>query len=191
MTGDQPPRHDTNLQTNAVEANALLLEVESLKNRGNVEFHKGKALAKHTAGKNILSEACLRYAEGIQALAKADTHLAEHKQQQQELHTVGSCTNSSRRLNTDCPESDALLVVDGEGVLSELSSRADNLRSALYLNLAAVNLLLEEWAPALACCTHVIDGLCRDVIEDAKAALPAPVGAAESRRCALLGGRHE
>eukprot|EP00611_Tribonema_gayanum_P023037 TRINITY_DN4758_c0_g1_i1.p1 TRINITY_DN4758_c0_g1~~TRINITY_DN4758_c0_g1_i1.p1 ORF type:complete len:238 (+),score=67.57 TRINITY_DN4758_c0_g1_i1:66-716(+) len=31
-----------------------------------------------------------------------------------------------------------------------------SLETALYLNLAAANLLLEEWTPALACCTEVL-----------------------------------
>lgn len=182
--------HNLDQPTNAEEeaaAEALLRNVESLKDKGNIEFHKGRALAKHTAGKNILSDVCLCYAEGIQALAKVDAHLTQLRKRDSSRSTTdavrqsgNSSSGNSSSHATCCPEENA------GGTAAEMSSRADTLRSALYLNLAAVNLLMEEWTPALACCTHVIEGLCQDVIARAKTAeraTPVPVGPG-SRRCA-------
>lgn len=129
-------------------AASLLSEVETCKDKGNIEFHKGRVLAKHTAGKDSISEACIFYAEGIQALAKADACLAGLGR-----HTDPGPTSPGE---------------EGAGVSSNLRKRADTIRPSLYLNLAACNLLLSEWTAAIACCTHVLEG-CGDAIQAAAA----------------------
>lgn len=125
---------------------SLLDQAESCKNSGNGEFHKGKVLVKHTAGKNSLANACVLYAEGIQSLMEADKWLSENHK---DINSVGDMGGEQS---------------DQENAVARLRSRAEDLRPALFLNLAACNLLLEEWGPALACCSHVIDR-CQDIIE--------------------------
>lgn len=136
-------------------ASSLLSAVESCKDRGNIEFHKGRALAKHTAGKSLLSDACMLYAEGIQALAKADAILARLGHQGAGVDPV----SSSSRISKD---------ETGVGTLAALCERADTVRPSLYLNLAMCNVLLQEWTAAIACCTHVLER-CGDAIAAAAA----------------------
>ncbi|CAM9997345.1 unnamed protein product, partial [Choristocarpus tenellus] len=107
-------------------AKSMFGEAEVLKERGNKEFLKGKALVKHTAGKNFLSDACLCYAEGLQKVARGK-----------------ECLDRLQRCSDD--EFD-----------QSLHNQGSTIEIALYLNLAACNLLLSEWDPALACCTQVL-----------------------------------
>lgn len=127
----------------------FLSEAERLKNRGNIEFQKGRVLAKHTAGKNLISDACLLYAEGLRALASVDEGLAKLVGQEEEEVAVDSDQPSSPQTQQD-PETIP-------ATLSALSERADLIRPTLYLNLAACNLILNEKAAAIACCTHVLE----------------------------------
>ena len=46
----------------------LLAPLYKLKDEGNVAYRRGAMLAKHTAGEQILSEACCKYANALQAL---------------------------------------------------------------------------------------------------------------------------
>lgn len=124
---------------------ALLSEIEAYKRRGNVEFNRGSFLAKHTAGKNILSDACILYAEGVEALSRVDAFLARLK---------------SESLSSTLSTSDE---TEQRPTLAALFVRADAVRPSLYLNLAACNLLLHEWDAAIACCTHVLEK-CGDAI---------------------------
>ena len=128
---------------------AFLSEAESLKNRGNIEFQKGRVLAKHTAGKNLISDACLLYAEGLRALASVDEGLAKLMGQEVEEVAVESDQPTSPQAQQDLETIPA--------TFSALSDRADSIRPTLYLNLAACNLLLNEKAAAIACCTHVLE----------------------------------
>ena len=215
-----PPSQESELDTtndgygndSDTSLEALVSEVESCKNRGNVEFYKGKALAKHTAGKNLLRDACILYAEGLQALAKADAHLlakrppgnrrGQHDHQQppppqqqqqqdpqkpekdQDLHASGPKSSGTGEDNTvkaaptptptsekERPEmeEDRATASSGRNLtpaeLAALARRADAVRPSLYLNLAACNLLLQEWAPAIACCTRVLEGFCAAEVE--------------------------
>ena len=147
---------------NEQRAASLLATVESLKNRGNVEFHKGKVLANHTAGKNFISDACILYAEALQTLAKVDACIARLPRDD-DVATVSQPKISEEYREKNAEER------------AGLSNRADTLRPSLYLNLAACNLLLHEWAAAVACCTEVLE-LCGDGIIEAVAS------AAESSR---------
>lgn len=122
------------------KAASLLEEVERLKNKGNVEFHKGRTLVKHTAGKNLLSNACMLYVEAIQAFSKAEASIKRLK-----AHYTAAESQEGHpgdRINT---------------TVSSLSKRSDTLRPSLFLNLAACNLLLNEWSAAIACCTEVLE----------------------------------
>lgn len=169
----------------------LLSEAESCKDRGNVEFYKGKVLAKHTAGKNLLRDACILYAEGLQALSKADARLAAERlvlaqetppdkdQPTDESDVTDSAdvesTLSEERLSEPknappvsaaSPAAAAATRSTRLSLLASLSGRADGVRPSLYLNLAACNLLLQEWTPAIACCTHVLDECCGDALRE-------------------------
>lgn len=126
------------------KAAALLEEVERLKNKGNVEFHKGRTLVKHTAGKNLLSNACMFYVEAIQALSKAEAGIKR-------LKAHDTAVESQPMSSKDHPGDRVNLNV------SSLSKRSDTLLPSLFLNLAACNLLLNEWAAAIACCTEVLE----------------------------------
>lgn len=181
---DPEPGEDEKTAVTTVDE--LLSEVESCKGRGNVGFHKGRVMAKHTAGKNLLRDACIAYAEGLQALAKADARLlaeqSGHQQQdgghddndeQQQQHQREE-EGEQRPENRDDSAVDNSSGSSGSGSsgssrfslsqLAALSERADAVRPFLYLNLAACNLLLQEWAPAIACCTHVLDECCGDAL---------------------------
>lgn len=156
---------------------ALLSHAESRKDSGNIEFHKGKVLVKHTAGKNYLSDACLLYAEGIDALTKADECLIRLQSQQEENSEEGSGSLSDLNpSSTQYPQRKTSSRDNGGlgALLASLSTRADTLRSSLYLNLAACSLVLHDWAPAMACCTYVIER-CGEGITDAVAASKVPV----------------
>lgn len=170
-TGRNHDREDEEEQTRSKPGNerrsieALVQDVERCKNRGNVEFFRGRALSAHTAGRNILSDACLLYAEGIKALAQVDARLSV-------------CNSNATGSEDGCRDEEGTMV-------AELRSRAKSLGSALYLNLAAVNLLLNEWDPALACCTHVIETKCGDAIAAAAGAVEtaAPASLGPEARC--------
>lgn len=131
---------------------AFLSEAESLKDRGNVEFQKGRVLAKHTAGKNLISDACLLYAEGLRALASVDEGLAKLVGQEGEEEKEEAAVESDAASPQIRKDLEAVPTT-----LSALSKRADSIRPSLYLNLAACNLLLREEAAAIACCTHVLE----------------------------------
>ena len=154
---DPPPASDDVLgaEDNCTEetVGAFLSEAESLKDRGNIEFQKGRVLAKHTAGKNLISDACLLYAEGLRALASVDEGLAklvhELEEEEQEKQVAVESDPPSPLTRKDLETIPA--------TLSALSRRADLIRPSLYLNLAACNLLLREEAAAIACCTHVLE----------------------------------
>ena len=149
---DPPPASDDDVDAEdgctEETVDALLLEAESLKNKGNIEFQKGRVLAKHTAGKNLISDACLLYAEGLRALASADEGLAKLVGEEEEKVAVEIDAPSlqTRKDLQTIPKT-----------LSAFSKRADSIRPSLYLNLAACNLLLHEEAAAIACCTHVLE----------------------------------
>ncbi|CAM9259934.1 unnamed protein product [Ectocarpus fasciculatus] len=163
---------------------ALLAEAESCKDRGNVDFHKGKVLAKHTAGKNFLRDACVLYAEGLRVLGEADARLLAQRVQQQQWEEGNdnrtSAANASDGSGSSTPsspvpppkeqtqEDDQAPVRPAtlQDETASLSKRADTVRPSLYLNLAACNLLLREWTPAIACCTHVLDECCGDALHE-------------------------
>lgn len=149
---------------------ALLSRVESCKNRGNIEFHKGKALAKHTAGKNLLSDACILYAEGIHALTKADACLSRLQSQQLSGEGPSSDLNRASTHSKDKTTDNGVV----HALLASLSIRADAVRPYLYLNLAACNLILHEWVAAMSCCTYVIER-CGKGVENAFAESKVPV----------------
>lgn len=160
---------------------ALLSQVEGCKNRGNIEFQKGKALAKHTAGKNLLSDACILYAEGIHALTKADACLSRLQSQQLSGESSSSDLNRASTHSIEDETTDNGVLLDetmDNGVLhtllASLSKRADMVRPSLYLNLAACNLILHEWVAAMSCCTYVIER-CGKGIENAVAESKVPV----------------
>ncbi|CAM9903104.1 unnamed protein product [Discosporangium mesarthrocarpum] len=108
-------------------ARSLLSEAKDIKEKGNLDFVRGKTLSKHTAGRNFLSDACLKYAEGIQKIGRVNKCL--------DL-LAGSWSNSEEK---------------------ELREQGVRVLSSLYLNLSACNLLLQESDPAIACCTHVLE----------------------------------
>lgn len=137
--------------TNAETVDSFLSEAESRKDRGNIEFQKGRVLAKHTAGKTILCDACVLYAEGIQALGKADSLLAQLVHQQEELPV-----NTSPAFSEISQET-GVTTTGTQTTLAALSKRAGTIRPSLYLNLAACNLIFEEWPAAVACCTFVLE----------------------------------
>lgn len=170
-------------QETVVTLHDLLSEAESRKDRGNVEFYKGKVLAKHTAGKNFLRDACILYAEGLQALSQADDRLDAERlllsqqaprsgEEDQQRDLPGAADNHDQDPNPSgelpaTQENTASASADSVApsptslsLLASLSKRADEVRPSLYLNLAACNLLLQEWTPAIACCTHVLDECC-------------------------------
>ncbi|CAM9758674.1 unnamed protein product, partial [Scytosiphon promiscuus] len=208
---------DEDVISDAVERPAtvdhLLSEAEGYKDRGNVEFYKGKVLAKHTAGKNLLRDACILYAEGLQALAKADAQLAADRillsqptlqaEEDQQRFRSGAADNldeeatPSQEQLAEKEKSDlASATSPAPGVasgstrlprLASLSSRADKVRPSLYLNLAACNLLLQEWTPAIACCTHVLDECCGDALRVLETGT-APRGQGEAGAAAAGGG---
>ncbi|CAM9259973.1 unnamed protein product, partial [Phaeothamnion confervicola] len=147
------------------------------KDAGNSQFYQGRMLAKHTAGRNALSDSCMEYAMGLQELAKADAmikrlrwleaqspqdqpqggredgegdHPAKGNDRSDAMDAAATQPDGSTVLNA---ESDAA----AEPTLAEVEQTADAVRPALYLNLAATNLLLEEWTPALACCQQVLE----------------------------------
>lgn len=196
--------------TTVVSLEALVSEAESCKSRGNVEFYKGKALVKHTAGKNLLRDACILYAEGLQALAQADARLlaqggpdGQHAHQppsqpqpqpeeDQEVQAGGansnvtgidnnaeatpttpaSTTSKDRATAVEDPATTTATAAFGglpppSQLTAELLRRADAVRPSLYLNLAACNLLLQEWAPAIACCSRVLEDFCAAEVETA------------------------
>lgn len=131
-------------ESDGQKAASLLEEVERLKNKGNVEFHKGRALVKHTAGKNLLSDACMLYVKAIQAISKADVSIKRLEAQYTavESQPISSKGHPGDRINTN---------------VRSLSKRSDTLRPSLFLNLAACNLLLNEWSAAITCCTEVLE----------------------------------
>lgn len=153
---DPPPASDDDVSVEdsyTVETvGTFLSEAESLKERGNVEFQKGRVLAKHTAGKNLISDACLLYAEGLRALASVDEGLAMLVGQEKEEEVV-----VVKESDAPSPHTRKDLEQTIQTTLSALSRRADSIRPSLYLNLAACNLLLHEGAAAIACCTHVLE----------------------------------
>lgn len=139
------PTSSSSVEEERVSIESQLVQAESCKNRGNVEFQKGKTLAKHTAGKNLITDACLQYVEGINVLKNLDASI--------------SCLQKKNEVST------AVSAVQSRDIIAttRLLSRANTVRSALFLNLAACNLLLDEWNAAMACCDEVIDR-CRDVV---------------------------
>lgn len=155
---DPPPASDDVLdaEDSCTEetVGTFLSEAESLKDRGNIEFQKGRVLAKHTAGKNLISDACLLYAEGLRALASVDEGLAKL------VHQMKEEEEEEKEVAVESDPPSPQTPKDLETIpttLSALSRRADLIRPSLYLNLAACNLLLREEAAAIACCTHVLE----------------------------------
>ncbi|CBJ33139.1 nuclear distribution protein NUDC (predicted) [Ectocarpus siliculosus] len=196
-TEEKDPIHEGSAaEEEPATTHALLAEAESCKDRGNVDFHKGKVLAKHTAGKNFLRDACVLYAEGLRVLGEADARLlaqrAQQQQQQQQQQrqeegndnraSAANTSDGSRSPTPSPPVPPPRVQTQGnddqapvrppplqDRETASLSKRADTVRPSLYLNLAACNLLLREWTPAIACCTHVLDECCGDALREIEA----------------------
>ncbi|CAN0381799.1 unnamed protein product, partial [Ectocarpus sp. 12 AP-2014] len=196
-TEEKDPFHEGSAaEEEPATTHALLAEAESCKDRGNVDFHKGKVLAKHTAGKNFLRDACVLYAEGLRVLGEADARLlaqrAQQQQKQKQQREEGNGNRASAANTCDGsriptpsspvpPPREQLQGNDDQAPVrsptlqeretASLSKRADTVRPSLYLNLAACNLLLREWTPAIACCTHVLDECCGDALREIEAGI--------------------
>ncbi|CAM9409243.1 unnamed protein product [Ectocarpus sp. 4 AP-2014] len=217
-TEEKDPIHEGSAaEEEPATTHALLAEAESCKGRGNLNFHKGKVLAKHTAGKNFLRDACVLYAEGLRVLGEADARLLAQRAQQQQQQQRQEEGNDNQASATDTSDEIRSLTHsspvpppreqsqgnDGHAPVlpptlqdretASLSKRADTVRPSLYLNLAACNLLLREWTPAIACCTHVLDECCGDALREIEAGIGGtgkeardgvPVAAQGDRRAA-------
>jgi hypothetical protein len=140
-------------------------------------------------------ESCQTLASKIAAVAscKAAGNADYTRGKLMKAHTAGkkalqdSCINYAMALQhlAAAQEQAAEELVDEAA--SATLAQLDELQVPLYLNLAAVNLLMEEWDPALACCTQVLQQ-CNPSIA---AAYEAASSAADSEAASVVAALSE
>jgi hypothetical protein len=138
-------------------------------------------------------ESCQPLASKIAAVAscKAAGNADYTRGKLMKAHTAGkkalqdSCINYAMALQhlAAAQEQAAEELVDEAA--STTLAQLDELQVPLYLNLAAVNLLMEEWDPALACCTQVLQRCSASIAAAYESASSADIDAASAAVDAL------
>jgi tetratricopeptide (TPR) repeat protein len=112
------------------ENKKLLSKAEKSKIAGNLELVKGKALIQHTAGKNLIADACQHYLAALGSLNQVEQHLMNNSFSG-EGNTGTSSSNSEN--NTE----------------STLLEQWTSLSISVYLNLSLAGLLCEDYNSGL------------------------------------------